>query len=45
MNNLSAFGVKQVLPVLLKELEDGSGWRSKVAKIWALGNMAFCSPK
>jgi hypothetical protein len=44
MSFLSGYSVKLVLPKLLKGMEDSS-WRSKYNHIWALGNMAFCSPK
>lgn len=45
MSNISAYGVSKLLPILLKSLESGSSWRSKIANLWALGNMAYCSPK
>ena len=44
MSRLTGYGVKIILPTLLKGLEDSS-WRAKYNNIWALGNMAFCSPK
>ena len=44
MSSLSAFGVKQILPQLLKGIEEKT-WRAKVASISVLGNMAFCAPK
>lgn len=44
MSRLTGYGVKIVLPYLLKGLEEPS-WRAKFNNIWALGNMAFCSPK
>jgi hypothetical protein len=46
MSHLSAYGVKIVLPFLLRGIDDqGGNWRAKCNNIWALGNMAFCSPK
>lgn len=44
MSKLTGYGVKIILPQLLQGLEDSS-WRAKFNNIWALGNMAFCSPK
>ena len=44
MRTLSGYGVKIVLPHLLHGLED-KPWRVKITNIWALGNMAYCSPK
>ncbi len=44
MSRLTGYGVKIILPTLLQGLED-SAWRAKYNNIWALGNMAFCSPK
>lgn len=34
-----------MLQPLLKGLDEDTQWRGKVANIWALGNMAYCSPK
>jgi len=45
MRVLSGYGVKIILPYLLRGLNDNSSWRAKVNNIWALGNMAYCSPK
>lgn len=45
MSGLSSYGIKLVLPLLLKQLEESQNYRSKIGKIWALGNMAYCSPK
>lgn len=43
MKCLSGYGVKMILPILLEGLNQDS-WRAKQNNIWALGNMAFCSP-
>ena len=45
MSNISAYGVSLILPILLDCLDSGPSWRSKIANLWALGNMAYCSPK
>ncbi len=44
MSRLSNHGIKQVLPIFLKGLENDN-WRSKLASVEALGNMAFCAPR
>ncbi|EGR27417.1 hypothetical protein IMG5_195990 [Ichthyophthirius multifiliis] len=44
MSRLTGYGVKIILPTLLCGLDESS-WRAKYNNIWALGNMAFCSPK
>ena len=44
MSNLSGYGVKNILPLLLDGLKH-KAWRAVLANIGALGNMAYCAPK
>lgn len=44
MSKFSNYAIKQVLPIFLRGLENES-WRSKIASVEALGNMAYCAPK
>lgn len=45
MQRLTGYGVKLLLPELLKGMVENKSWRGKIACIWALGNMAYCAPK
>jgi ABC-type multidrug transport system fused ATPase/permease subunit len=45
MSNLTEHGVRMVLPLLLKSLEESNNWRSQIEAVGMLGSMAFCAPK
>lgn len=44
MKELSGYGVKSIMPRLIKDLHS-MNWRSKVVNIEILGQFAFCAPK
>ena len=44
MSRFSNHAIKSTLPLFLKGLEVDN-WRSKLASVDALGNMAYCAPK
>ncbi|KAJ1919766.1 translational activator of GCN4 [Mycoemilia scoparia] len=44
MGKLTGYGVKTILPTLLKGTEDNQ-WRTKKGSVEMLGSMAFCAPK
>lgn len=44
MKELSGYGVKSIMPRLIKDLHN-MNWRSKVVNIEILGQFAFCAPK
>lgn len=44
MSRFSNHAIKRVLPIFLEGLEK-ENWRSKLASVEALGNMAYCAPK
>ena len=45
MQQLSAHGIRQILPSLLEALEDDSQWRSQQGAAQLLGATAYCAPK
>lgn len=44
MGRLSNHAIKVVLPIYLKGLSTDN-WKSKLAAVEALGNMAYCAPR
>ena len=44
LSRFSNYAIKKVLPLFLDDL-DKDNWRSKLASVEALGNMAYCAPK
>ena len=44
MQNMSAFGLKQSIPTLLRRCDD-KNWRTKLHSVLALGAVAFCGSK
>ena len=44
MSKFSNHAIKKLLPIFLLGLKN-ENWRSKLASVEALGNMAYCAPK
>lgn len=44
IKNFSNYAIKQVVPMFLDGLKNDN-WRSKLAAVEAVGNMAYCAPK